>query len=125
MNERKILILSESGLASELSRSFAKVEAEVYRAKDSVTAMRLIRDHDFLCAVSDLSLPAIDHRVYEKMMEKIPTIVISDGNEQKKSSIAKKCGAVDFLTAPFSEEDLLFIVEDFLADNMDEYDDVA
>ena len=116
MNDRKILILSESGLASELSRSFAKIEAEVYRAKDSVTAMRLLRDHDFLCAVSDLSLPAIDHRVYEKMMERIPTIVISDGNEQKKSHLAKKCGAVDFLTAPFVEEDLLFIVEDFIAE---------
>lgn len=122
MLERKILILSESGLASKLSSSFAKVDAEVYRAKDSVTAMRLLRDHDFLCAVSDMSLPAIDHRVYQKMMEKIPTIVIGDGNEENKSSLAKKCGAVDFLTIPFVEEDLLFIVEDFLEE---EFDDVA
>jgi FixJ family two-component response regulator len=84
-----------------------------FDAKTYVSAEMLLNDLDELCPnciVADLSLPGIDGLQFQQTLVSsgldFPIVFITGRGDIRSSVQAMRLGAVDFLSKPFSEEEL-------------------
>jgi len=81
-----------------------------------------LRQHDSAapgCVVLDLSMPGLDGLQLQQALaragDQCPVIFISGNGDVPKSVQAMKAGAIDFLTKPFDQKDLLAAVRAAIA----------
>lgn len=93
---------------ARLARS-AGLEAEEFASADEFLARR--RDDRPCCAVFDLRMPGIDGLELQQRLrtagEDLPVIFLSGHGDVPSSVRAMKAGAVDFLTKPCEDDELL------------------
>ena len=80
-------------------------------ATDGFDALRAIREGDFNLVVADVNMPRIDgYELINKLREsgnKVPVILLTARQQQADITRGLKIGADDYITKPFSLEELL------------------
>lgn len=81
-------------------------------AKDGIEAMELITNHNPDIIVCDIMMPFISgleivERVRTQLEKKTPIIIISSAGQEEMTLKAFELGASDFLSKPFSINELL------------------
>lgn len=90
------------------------LEAAGFTARAYLSAETLLQDVQHIrpsCVIADLRLPGIDGLGLQQALSMagfpVPMVFISGANDVRSSVRAMRGGAVDFLTKPFTEDELL------------------
>jgi two-component system chemotaxis response regulator CheY len=96
------------------------LEVNVYEAENGFSALKLIPDNEFQLILTDINMPDINglelisflrqHPVYKE----VPILIISteSADEDRRRGLA--IGANGYLTKPFTENDLVTLVQQLL-----------
>jgi FixJ family two-component response regulator len=105
------LVDDDTGVLKALSRL---LRAKGYDVRPSSSAEEFLEGHDAAlpgCAVFDVSMPGLDglalQQVFTAGGKQRPIIFLTGKGDIQKSVRAMKAGAVDFLTKPVRDKDLL------------------
>lgn len=112
----KILVLESGEFSENVFRDLEELDFEVYIAQDSMAALQLYQEQEFFCAILELKAPLVDILLLEKMMSDIPTIIVSENDDEQSYKRAKGLGAVDFLSKPYCKDDFIYLVENLVED---------
>jgi DNA-binding response OmpR family regulator len=108
---RLLIVEDDVELATMLARGFAEEGFEVEREEDGPTGLSaaLVRDHD--CVLLDVMLPGIDGMEVCRRLRRddriVPVIMLTVRNEVRDRVSGLDAGADDYVTKPFSFEELL------------------
>jgi len=105
------LVDDDAGVVKALSRL---LRAKGYDVRPFASAEEFLEGHDAAqpgCAVFDVSMPGLDglalQQVFTAAGKQRPVIFLTGKGDIQKSVRAMKAGAVDFLTKPVRDKDLL------------------
>jgi FixJ family two-component response regulator len=105
------LVDDDPGVLKALSRL---LRAKGYDVRSHSSPQEFLAQHDAMipgCAVLDLAMPGLDGLVLQQALAvdeaQRPVIFITGKGDIPMSVRAMKAGAIDFLTKPVSDEDLL------------------
>ena len=105
------LVDDDAGVLKALSRL---LRAKSYDVRCFTTAQDFLDGHDAAipgCAVFDLSMPGFDglalQRAFKERGNQRPVIFLTGKGDVPKTAEAMKAGAIDFLTKPVNDQDLL------------------
>jgi len=105
------LVDDDAGVVKALSRL---LRAKGYDVRPFASAEEFLEGHDAAlpgCAVFDVSMPGLDglalQQVFTAAGKQRPIIFLTGKGDIQKSVRAMKAGAVDFLTKPVRDKDLL------------------
>lgn len=111
MNKSSILVVEDDKPVRNLITTTLKAhEYTYYYAENGDQAIRSIRQYDPDIILLDLGLPDMDgQQIIEKVRSwsNVPIIVISARSEDADKIKALDAGADDYLTKPFSVDELL------------------
>lgn len=115
----KILIVEdEPAMRLGMSHLLTTSGYEVYTASDGLEGSRLIDEMFFDLILTDLRLPKLDGlSLLQKVKEKSSStgvIIITAYADVKTAVEAMKLGAFDYVSKPFSNEELLLVLDKFL-----------
>lgn len=123
MIRKKILVIEdEPDAAGLLKMHLEKYDFEVLCAFDGKEGYRLARTKAPDIILLDLMLPEVDGFWVCEMIKTdakfsgIPVIVLTARSSDEDLSVAKKCGADDYVTKPFEFDDLLSKIRKLLKD---------
>lgn len=113
---KKILIIEDNPMvANALHFKLNKMGYEVILASDGREAKKLIEKEKFDLVITDLMLPFISGteliEFIKKTYEELPIIVLSTSNQEETIMNAFQLGVEDFITKPFSPNELLLRVK--------------
>jgi two-component system OmpR family response regulator len=98
-------------------------------ASDGFEALRVIRDCDINLIVADVNMPRIDgYELINKLREsgnKVPVILLTARQQQADITRGLKVGADDYITKPFSLEELLLRIGAVLRRTMPDIEKAA
>lgn len=120
MNENvKILLVEDDPNLGGLLKEFLFVKNyDVSLAKDGDEGLKYYTSQDFDLCILDIMLPKVDGftlaREIRLVDEKIPIIFLTAKSQQKDKIEGFKIGGDDYLTKPFSMEELLYRVSALL-----------
>ncbi len=125
----KLLIVDDNERIFEsLEINFRKLGFECFWAANGTAAMRLIREHDMLAAIIDLSLDNEDGiEIMQKLFEikaDLPAIIITGFGTFSAAVRATKLGAYDFLAKPLNFDKLNEVVQEAMQMH-DQYGGIA
>jgi two-component system KDP operon response regulator KdpE len=112
MKGRRILVVDdELPIQRALRRNLAVAGYEVLVAGDSAQAIEMVRLHQPDLILLDICLPGeltgVDVCIQVRRFTQTPIIVLSAVTEEKQKVVALDKGADDYLTKPFSNDELL------------------
>jgi two-component system KDP operon response regulator KdpE len=111
MSKDKILIVEdEKGISSFISAILAASGYRTIQAYNGKNAIGMVASHSPDLILLDLGLPDVDGMdVLKKIREwsEIPVIVISARQNESEKVAALDCGANDYVTKPFGNDELL------------------
>ena len=112
MNEhRRILVVDDEPQITRVLRTTLSSQAyDVRVANDGETALEIMRDWTPDLVITDLSMPNMDGLELTRRltrMTKIPILILSVRGEERTKVQALDAGADDYVTKPFSMEELL------------------
>ncbi|PZD76759.1 response regulator transcription factor [Mesonia sp. K7] len=113
---KKILIIEDNPMvANALDFKLSKMGYRIITASDGREAKRIIETDQFDLIITDLMLPfisgteLIEH--IKKLNHDLPIIVLSTSNQEEIIMNAFQLGVEDFITKPFSPNELLLRVK--------------
>ena len=110
-DERHILVVDDEPQITRVLRTVLSAHGyEVRVAHDGESALELMRDWRTDLLITDLAMPNVDgvelcRRV--RSISELPIIVLSVRNEDRTKVEALDAGADDYVTKPFSSEELM------------------
>src|ERR1700747_1818644 len=112
MNEhRRILVVDDEPQITRVLRTTLSSQAyDVRVANDGETALEIMRDWTPDLVITDLSMPNMDGLELTRRLRrttKIPILILSVRGEERTKVQALDAGADDYVTKPFSMEELL------------------
>lgn len=112
MNEhRRILVVDDEPQITRVLRTTLSSQAyDVRVANDGETALEIMRDWTPDLVITDLSMPNMDGLELTRRLTqttKIPILILSVRGEERTKVQALDAGADDYVTKPFSMEELL------------------
>jgi FixJ family two-component response regulator len=115
------LVDDDAGVVKALSRL---LRAKGYNVRSFASAEEFLKRHDMTvagCAVFDVSMPGLDglalQQVFTADGKQRPVIFLTGKGDIQKSVRAMKAGAVDFLTKPVRDKDLLDAIARAMAED--------
>jgi len=117
---RILIAEDEPGIASFLEKGLKAAGFTTLVVEDGQIAASAARDRDFELVILDLGLPLMDgHRVLEEIRrrgERMPVIILTARTSVVDTVAGLEGGADDYVTKPFSFEELLARVKARLRD---------
>jgi DNA-binding response OmpR family regulator len=117
---RILIAEDEPGIASFLEKGFRAAGFTALVVDDGRTAVSAARDRDFELLILDLGLPFLDgHQVLREIRdrgERMPVIILTARTGVSDTVAGLEGGADDYVTKPFSFEELLARVKARLRD---------
>ncbi|MGZ4189285.1 MAG: response regulator transcription factor, partial [Actinomycetota bacterium] len=115
----KVLIVEDDQTMSEmLAYNLRRQGLEVEAAEDGVEGLRRARDHGVSLIVLDLMLPSLDGLSIADELRKtrpdVPILILTARAEEESKLRGFAAGADDYLTKPFSMEELVARVKALL-----------
>jgi len=112
----KILVIDdERGIREGCRRILESENYEVLAAEDGTQGLELARTDQVAVALIDLKMPGIDGlevlREIRKIDAEIIPIIVSGHGTIESAVEAMKAGAFDFITKPFTPEELLKVID--------------
>ncbi len=111
MDRIKVLVIDDEPEISGLVRKYMKVEGyEADIASTGEEGLRYFNANDYQLIIADIMMPGIDgYELCEKIRKSsdVPIIFISARNEEVDKLLGFKSGADDYLTKPFSINELM------------------
>jgi two-component system, OmpR family, KDP operon response regulator KdpE len=108
---RKILVVDdETQITRVLRTSLSSHAYDVRVANDGETALEIMKDWPPDLVITDLSMPNMDGLELTRRLRttsKVPILVLSVRGEERSKVQALDAGADDYITKPFSMEELL------------------
>jgi len=118
--ELKVLIVDDSiSVRKSLTELIEDVGYEVFIARNGVEALDVMRKNEPDIILTDLEMPKMNGLELttniraDKTFKDIPIIMITSRASQKHRLQAEKVGVNKYLTKPYTENDLLDVVESF------------
>ncbi len=116
---KKILVIEDNPMViKSLQFKLTKDGHEVLIAKDGREAMKFLKEANFDLILTDLMLPFVTGKelisYIKKNSPKIPIIVLSTSTQENIIMDAFNMGVDDFITKPFSPNELSLRVKRFL-----------
>ncbi len=116
---RILLVDDERLLLASLTRALhvQRPAWEIDTASDGVEAMRLLKTQRVDCLITDIQMPGMDGMALlmqvrrDPELARLPLILISAENDRSSVRKGMASGADDYLTKPFSAEELILSVE--------------
>lgn len=119
---RKILVIDDESQIRRMLRIALKSDGyEVVEAEDAESGLAAVVRHQPDMVILDLGLPDADgHQVLAEMRawSPIPVVVLSVRSDYNEKVKALDCGAQDYVTKPFSVEELLARIRANLRDSV-------
>lgn len=112
MENKTILVIEDDPMIQKLLKIYlAKAGYHVISAFDGIEGRRLFRNEEPCLIILDLMLPKLDGKalceeIRGKWKSKIPIIMLSAKSESKDKINGLRIGADDYVTKPFSPEEL-------------------
>jgi DNA-binding response OmpR family regulator len=117
---RILIAEDEPGIASFLEKGFRAAGFTTFVVDDGRTAVSAARDRDFELLILDLGLPFLDgHQVLREIRdrgERMPVIILTARTGVSDTVAGLEGGADDYVTKPFSFEEILARVKARLRD---------
>ncbi len=118
MSERKILVVDDDQLMHEfLVETLQRGNYEIDSAHDAETAIRKIKTNQYHLVVTDLRLPDKNGmeilQAVKKESSEVGVIVITGYGTVENAVQAMKIGAFDYLTKPFSADEIEMIINKY------------
>ncbi len=107
-----ILVVDDhSGMRRSLSLILKKADYQVLEASDGVAALEIVRKNQLELVITDLRMTGLSGidllRQLRETRPKLPAVVITAHGTIASAVEAMRLGALDYLTKPFDESDLL------------------
>ncbi|MEN8800348.1 MAG: response regulator, partial [Thiogranum sp.] len=116
-----VLIVDDSlSVRKSLSQLVADAGYQPIAARDGLEAVELLAEHKPDIVLADLEMPRMtgleltSHIRADGNLADLPVIMITSRTMQKHRQQAEKAGVSDYMTKPFSEDDLLAAMESAL-----------
>ena len=109
-NEKILVVEDDKQIRKFINYSLQSEGFKCFNAEDGNTALKLLVNESIDFMLLDLGLPDMDGmEVLKKVREfsEIPIIIVSARDQDKEKVHALDCGADDYLTKPFSANELL------------------
>lgn len=119
MNKPKLLIVDDEFNMRHLIRLYLKpLNFEIDEASEGQAALSFFSQNEYSLIILDLMLPGIDgwevcRKIREKK-EEIPILMLTARGEVKDKVLGFQTGADDYLTKPFSPEELVVRIQALL-----------
>lgn len=114
-NRTILLVDDDDSLRRVLQHHLTQAQYEVLTARDGMEGLDLFTTHSVSLVITDVSMDRLDGnellRRIHTINEEIPVIVITAFGTIESAVTAMKLGAFDYLTKPFSKEELLLTID--------------
>jgi two-component system NtrC family response regulator len=114
-NMRTLLIDDDVNLSKILGYQLEKIGHEVVTAHDGREGLTKFKKDDFDIVISDIQMPDISGiqvlQDIRRINRQVPIILITAYGSIDSAMEACNLGADDYITKPFSQEQLLFVIE--------------
>ena len=116
MNKKKqILIVEDNEINQEIISSILENDFNVLKANDGLEALKIIKDkrNSISLIITDVNMPnmngyeLLDEIKKDPQYSLIPTIVLTQSNNEDEEILALQHGANDFLTKPYRPQIIL------------------
>ncbi len=118
MKEKILLIEDDPAMRLGMSHFLSSTGFVVKECDNGDRAIEILKEHDFDIVITDLKLPGKDGLlILKEVKSRYPdtgVIIITAFAEVKTAVQAIKDGAFDYIAKPFSNEELLLVIERFL-----------
>lgn len=118
MKEKIFIVEDDPAMRVGMTHMLNASGYEVKSCEDGIKALSILQSEKFDIAIVDLKLPGVDGLTLLKhIKERAPqtgVIIVTAFAEVKTAVQAIKDGAFDYIAKPFSNEELLLIIERFL-----------
>ncbi len=117
-----VLVVDDSlSMRKALSQLVVDAGYQVETARDGVEAMNMIRKHTPSLVLSDMEMPRMTGLELTSQIRssfdqnKLPVIMITSRSAKKHRTQAERAGVNEYITKPFSEDNLLDVVSSIIA----------
>lgn len=117
-----VLVVDDSlSMRKSLSQLVVDAGYQVETARDGVEAMNMIRKHTPSLVLSDMEMPRMTGLELTSQIRstfdhnKLPVIMITSRSAKKHRTQAERAGVNEYITKPFSEDNLLDVVSSIIA----------
>ena len=118
MNNRILVVDDEESLRTILNKELSKAGYDVTCASDGEEAISFFRKDKFDLALLDIKMPTVDGievlKFIQKSIPQMKVIMLTGFADLKNAMQAKEFGAQDFITKPYSIEDILLTIKRLL-----------
>jgi PAS domain S-box-containing protein len=124
INDVRVLIVEDSPTqAAHLKHLLEKEGYSVHHSANGLDALEIVLDYDPSLIISDVMMPKMDGfqlcgeiKKLEKLRD-VPFILLTSLSHQRDIIRGLECGADNFITKPFDEQDLLSRVRQILSNS--------
>jgi DNA-binding NtrC family response regulator len=118
--DRILVVDDESGMRLGLTEVLERAGYAVTAAENGATALGVLGGGGYALVISDMRMPVLSGAELLAAIQGrhpgLPVVMMTAYGTVEDAVAAMKCGARDFLTKPFSPQDLLHLVRDILHD---------
>ncbi len=109
----KILIIEDdTAFAQMLQKFLARNDFDVVLSHSGLDGEKQLKEHNFQLVITDLRLPDYDGiKLVSDLNGKIPIIVMTGYAEVSTAVKAMKMGAYDYISKPFTPDQMLMVIE--------------
>jgi len=118
MNDERMEILvvdDEAQMRSAMENTLARLGATVFCAENGQEALTLLEKKSFDLIISDMRMPVCNGedllKEVSKKYQQIPMVMVTAYGTINQAVDAMRLGAFDFITKPFSMEDLEYLID--------------
>lgn len=118
LRQAHVLIVDDSlSVRSSLKQLLSDAGFETALARDGIEALEMISKHQPDIVLTDLEMPRMtgleltSHIRREALTKHLPVIMVTSRTAQKHRKLAQQAGVSHYLSKPFSEDQLLQIIE--------------
>jgi CheY-like chemotaxis protein len=113
--KKKILLIDDDEIQHQITESMLNDEYEVFKAKSGNDALNYLYKGSFVphLILLDILMPEMDGwEVFNRikalsLLKNVPIVFVTSVNTTEEEKRAYEIGAADFITKPFTRDDLL------------------